>query len=183
MKKNKTIIILIISIITATLAIGVFVFFLKVIKNKNEHISIVLSEIEEKTREKEEATIFAEKVTEIKSLQDSIASHFLDSNKVDTFVDYLEKIGMKLGSSVSVKSIEIPPEVKDVISAEISVSGRFQEVMETIIYLENIPYQVNVTKLYLNKNTKEEQGELNVGGPNSSSQNWEADISFIILKL
>ncbi len=186
MKRNKTILILISSIIATILAICLFIFFMKVIKNKNEHTSVVLSTLENKMKEKEESMIFAEKVTEIKSLQDSINSHFLDPNKVDTFVGYLEEIGSNLGSSVSVKSIEVPSKTKNIISVKILVSGTFQEAMETISYLENIPYQLDITQIYLNK----DMGENSQDSPGTISQSevskmpiWQADISFNILSL
>jgi hypothetical protein len=186
MKKNRTILILISSVLTTILAIGLFIFFLEVIKNKNEHASAVLTTLEDKMKEKEDAMAFAGKITEIKSLQDYINSHFLDSNKVDTFVDYLEGIGSNLGSLVSVKSIEISSKTENIISVKLLVSGTFQEVMETIAYLENIPYQVNITQVYLNKNSDQTaQGNVKAVEQSkiSSASTWQADVSFDILSL
>jgi hypothetical protein len=186
MKKNHTILVLIFSILVTILAIGLFVFFLKVIKNKNEHTSVVLMTLEEKMKEKEEAMVFAGKIAEIKSLKDSINNYFLDSNKIDTFVDYLEEIGSNTGSKVSVKSIEIPSKAENIISVKLSVVGTFQEVMETIAYLENIPYQVNITQVYLNKDTGQiVQGNVEVIEQNKISEMpiWQADVSFNILSL
>jgi len=183
MKKNNTILILIFSIIATILAVCLFIFFWKVIENKNEHISVVLNTLEEKMKEKEDAMTFAQKITEIKLLQDSIDSHFLDSNKIDRFVDYLEEIGLELGSDVSVESIEILSESENIISVQLSTVGTFQEVMETIAYLENIPYQVDITQIYLNRNMKQENIQTTGKNKVPSVQTWQANVSFNILSL
>lgn len=171
MKKNRTILIFIISIITTVLAICVFIFFLKVIKNKNQHTSVVLSTLSDKLKEKENATMFATKIQEIKSLQNSINERFVKTDKIDTFVEYLEEIGKSFGTEVSVEKIEVPPTKKNLIAIQISIIGTFSNVIKTMSFIENIPYQVNVTELYLNQNTDKE------------IQTWQADMSFNVVSL
>ena len=186
MKKNYTTIIFFISIFVSILAICLFIFFLKVIRNKNEHASVVLTTLEEKMKEKENAIMFSKKVAEIKSLQDSINSHFVDSNKMDTFVGYLEEIGTSLGSEVVVNSIEIPPKTQNIISFQLSISGTFQKVMETITFLENIPYQINITQISLNNDIiQANQVDVKTIAPVkiTSLPTWQANVSFNILSL
>lgn len=183
MKKNHTTPILIVSILVIILAICLFIFFLKVIKNKNQHASVVLTTLEEKMKEKENAIIFAEKVAEIKSLQDSINSYFVDPNKIDTFVGYLEEIGLSLGSEISVESIEIPPKTKNTIVFKLSIIGTFKEVMKTITFLENIPYKINITQIYLNKEMTQQTQEVIVESEIQKVPTWQADVSFNILSL
>lgn len=184
MKKHLTIPIFIFSILTAIFAVLLFVFFFKVIENKNQHASVVLVTLQEKLKEKEDSIIFSGKVAELKSIQDSINSYFVDSNKIDTFVSYLEGIG--LGSVVSVKSIEIPIKTKNTIAIKVSVTGTFKEVMNTITMLENIPYQVNITQIYLNESQKEvvqDNFKVTTKPKVSKISTWQADISFNILSL
>lgn len=186
MKKNHTILILIFSILTTILIICLFIFFLKVIKNKNQHTSVVLTTLQEKMKEKENAMMFAEKVAEIKSLQDSLNSHFVDPNKIDTFVDYLEKIGSDLGSLVSIKSINIPPKTKNTIIFNLSITGTFEEVMRTIAFLENISYRINIIQVYLNKEIEQQaqrKPEVIVKDKIGKIPTWQADVSFNILSL
>jgi len=180
MKKTHTIFTLVFSILATVAVICILVFLLKVIQNKNEHASAVLVTLAEKTKEKENAVSFAEQVTEIKELQDSIISHFVNPNKIDTFVSYLEEIGPKIGSEVTVENIEMPKVANNTIIFDLTVEGTFREVMQTINFLENIPYRVNITQVYLNKNSKEV-----VGGKNKTStiSNWRADVSFSIVSL
>jgi hypothetical protein len=186
MKKTHTILKLILSIIVTILAIGLLVLFLRIIKNKDQNISVVIATLQEKMKEKEDAAIFAEKVTEIKLLQDSTNSHFVDSDKIDTFVGYLEEMGSSLGSEVSIKNIEIPEKTKKLISFKLSILGTFQEVMKTITFLENIPYQINITQVYLNKEIQESpQGSIEDKKDEiiQTTSNWQADVSFNILSL
>lgn len=183
MKKNKTILILIISIITAVFAILVFIFFMKVIKNKNEHISAVTAILGEKMREKEESVLYAERIAEIKTLQSSINNYFINIKKVDTFVDYLEQIGTNMKSVISVKNIEIPEKDGGVISVKLLIAGTFEEVMNTVNYLENIPYQIDIIQVNLDKqpeNNNENKNEV-VKQKNLQTATWQADVSFNIL--
>jgi hypothetical protein len=177
-KKIHTTFFLIFSIITLIAVALLFTFFFKAIKNKNEHISIAVTTLEEKMKEKENAILNASKVTEIKEIQSTINGYFVDPNKIDTFVDYLEKIGLNLGSNLLVNNIEIPPNTKNTISFKISITGTFQNVMRTVTLIENIPYQINVTRVYFNKKEK-----ASIPDENVKPLIWQADVSFNILSL
>jgi len=183
MKKNFTIPLFIFSIIATVLAVLLFIFFLKVIKNKNEHTGAVLATLSEKMKEKENTIIFAEKVAETKKIQDSVNSYFIDPNKVDIFVDYLEGIGSNFNSTVSVTNIEVPPKSKNTISVRLSVNGKFEDVMKTVSYLENIPYQIEVTELSVNKNVGAQTQSGSTPPVAQDNLGWEADVYFNILSL
>ena len=182
MKKSHTNIIFILSVIMAITTICLFIFLFYVIRNKNEHASAVLVTLEEKIKEKENAVIFSERKLEIENIQHTIDDYFVDPNKIDTFVSYLEDLNKDAGVEISVESIEIPPKTKNTISIKLSAEGDFQEVIKTIYLLENIPYQVNFTQVNLNQNI---QQPIIKEGKNVSSEitTWQADVSFNILSL
>ena len=175
MRKSHTIIILILSFIITAVTILLFFFLLKVIENKNQHASAVLETLKDKIQEKENATINASRLDELNQIQNNVNNYFVDKDKIDIFVNYLEDMGLKLGSSVSVESIELLEKSKDIISVKLSVGGTFGKVMNTISFLENIPYQINITQIYLSKDTKQVK--------NQKTQTWQANISFNILSL
>ncbi|MFA6251302.1 MAG: hypothetical protein WC603_01600 [Candidatus Paceibacterota bacterium] len=182
MKKRNSILILILSLITTLLVLGALGFFLRIIKNKNQHISVSIATLEKKLKDKEEIVTFAEKLSEIESIRDTISSRFIDPNKIDTFVNYLEDLDSDIGSDIAVKNIEISPKVKNSIAFKILITGTFQEVMETISLLENIPYEVDVTQVYLNKDLAQvidTQDEKQT--PVIKVSTWQADIAFNIL--
>jgi hypothetical protein len=184
MKNNQTTYTLIFSIFVGILAICLFVFFLRVIKNKNIHTSAVLSTLENKMQDKEDALKFSEKIAEIKTLEDSMNSRFLDPEKIDTFVNYLEKIGQDIGSILLVNNIEIPTKIKNKILFRVSIEGKFGEVIRTITLLENIPYQINITQVYINKNMKKQIQKEDENGKLimiEEEPKWQADVFFSIL--
>ena len=181
MKRSYTILIFIASIITTIIVVGLFVFFLNVIKNKNEHISAVFSALEEKIAEKENARIFSEKISEIKLIDSNLDDYFVNPNTIDTFVGYLEGIGPTMGVGISVNGVEVPTKTKNLITFKLSVKGSFQNVARTISFLENIPYQINITQFYLNKGLKSQDADELNKEIDLSVTLWQADISFDIL--
>jgi hypothetical protein len=184
MKKNKTTSFLIFSVFIVILVVLLLVLFINVIKNKNLHISAVATTLGEKMKEKEDATVNVSKITEIKSIQESINNYFVDPNRIDTFVSYLEGIGSDIGSSVEVNGIDIPQKTKNTIAFKLSIKGTFEEVMKTISFMENIPYQIDITQIYLNENAKpfeEKDTKTDTKVKIVKSPIWQADISFNIL--
>lgn len=181
MKKNRTILIFILSTLITIFVVCLLVFFLKIIENKNKHISAVIGTIEEKLKEKENVTIFAEKISEITLLQNSINSHFVDSNKIDSLVNYLEDIDLGIGSEVLIKNIEILQNPQNIISFKILITGTFEQIMKTITFLENIPYMINITQVSLNKNFSPEPTREKTETYVFTMPTWQADVSFNVL--
>lgn len=156
MKNRKTITLLILSVITAILVWGAFWFIWHIIKNKNEHSSVVIATLEEKMTDKQNASLFAEKFDEIKTLRNSLTSHFVDKSKVDEFVNYLEDLSLITNARITIVGIDIPEEIKNTIKIDMSIDGEFDEVAKTIKLLENIPYQTTINDLHIIKNIKPE---------------------------
>lgn len=183
MKKIQTTTVFIFSIITTILVICLFVFSLKIIKNKNEHISAVVSTLEGKLKEKENMVALSEKVAEIKKTGEILNNYLVDSNKIDVFVSYLEDLGSSLGSKISVENIEISKDVKNKILIKLLITGNFQNVAKTIGFLENIPYEVDINQMYLNKDLTPPTDLADKKVKTVSSPTWQADVSFNILSL
>jgi len=182
MKKNITILVLIISALLMIVIVGLFVFSLKLIKNKNQHTSTVISTLEDKIKQKKEIELFSKRIEEIENLKNSIESLYVDANKIDKFVSDLEALGSSLGSEVLVKKVEVPVKSKNTIEFEVSIAGNFDQVIKTIVLLENIPYQITVNRFYLNKDF-EKQEEGTIKEIISRTPSWQADLSFSILSL
>lgn len=160
MKKNYTILTLGISIFLSLMVVLVFAFFFKVIKIKNENTSKTLITLANKTADKKNADILVKKFSELRETKDRIASYFVDPSHIDIFVDYLENLGIKNDSELIVKNVEVSEKEKESILFKISVTGDFSNVMKIVHLLENIPYQVNLTQVFLNKEIKTEEVEI-----------------------
>lgn len=169
MKKNYTTLIFITSILWLIVVVIVLIFFLKIIKNKNQHTAVILTNLQEKILEKENVLMFNEKISEIESLQKKVNDLFVNPNKIDEFVNYLEEIGKITNSEVSVKDVK---EDKDILTFTLLMKGEFDNVIKSISLLENIPYQTDITSVVLN----EEVGENLI-------KTVQADVIFNILSL
>lgn len=181
MKKNHVILSFIFSFTIVIVVMGSFLLILNVIKNKNQHTSAIFYALQQKMTDKEKIDNSKEKIQEMKLLQDKIDQYFVDPNQIDKFVGYLEDIGATIGSEVSVKGIDISKKENNLVSFKLSTRGTFQEIMKTITFLENIPYQIKITQVYLNKDLNKDIPIEKTKIPTDFT--WQADISFDILKL
>jgi hypothetical protein len=163
------------------LVVGAFVVFFKIIKNKNENTSLTLATLHQKIKEKEDSIIFAERIAEIQTLQNEVASSLINPNNIDKFAGYLEEVGASMGTEVFINNIEVPPKIKNTMIFKISIDGEFQEVMKTIALLENIPYQINLTQVYLNKEIIQLTSEEIKSNKVPNTQTWQANVVFNIL--
>lgn len=181
MNKKKTIFKLLLSIFTCLLIIVFFIFFLKIIKNKNQNTSMSLINLEEKINQKERSIMFSEKSSEIKDLQNSINNYFVETKKIDKFVNYLEDIGSGVGSEIIVKEILASEKTEGIIEFQVLIKGNFDQVTKTVLFLENIPYQIEIMRVYYNKDLKREieNDKKDLVAPTI----WQADVSFNILSL
>lgn len=173
---------LIFSALIALFLVGLFLFSLNVIKNKNQHIAAVLTTLEKKQKEKENILNISQEVEGIKKTKEIITSYFVNPNKIDTFVSYLEDIGLSSGSKIIVKDINISKKIGSKISIKLSILGTFNQVSNTINFLENIPYEVDINQMYLNKDINQAvASDLNVN--NTIVPTWQAEVSFDVLSL
>lgn len=183
MKKKYTNLMLIVSIVMALITISAFIFIFKVIENKNKHASKVLITLADKMAEKENAKLLAKKVTELGIVHENINNYFIDPSKIDTFVDYLEKLGIENKTDLSIKNIEAREKEQNIITFEVLVSGSFNDVMKVVYLLENIPYNVSLNQVFINENTKKIEEEVKGIKKETIISNWQADIIFNILNL
>ncbi len=178
MNKNKTITIFIFSLIASLFIAAIFLFFFKIIKNKNEHTSAVLTALENKILIKQNANAITEKKSEIEATQVEINSHFVNPFEIDSFVEFLENLGTNAGTTVKVKSVEIAKAASNTISIEIEADGDFSPVMRTIRLLENSPYKIHIDRMNLTKDIS--SVTETVGGVEKTKEIkiWKANIYF-----
>lgn len=182
MDKKYDNLILIISILIALFTIFASVFFFKVIQNKNEHTSRVLLTLSERMNDQKNAEILKNKLDELNLIEKEINDYFVDPNKIDTFVDYLEKLGIDNNTELIIKNVEILSKKKNTIAIKVLITGDFTNVMKVIYALENISYNVNLNQAFVNKESKTTIG-VNETDEEVVTSFWQADLSFEILTL
>lgn len=182
MYKNRTILTLILSSVVMIISIATLIFFFKIIANKNEHTSAVLLNLSNKMAKKNNFESVKNKIDKVKQTEDTINSYFVDSAKIDSFISYLEELGTNFNTEVKVESFENSPADKNTLLVRISCKGTFSDILNTILLLENTPYQIHITKTSL---TQQQQTntivDKNGKSITTSIPSWQATISFNIL--
>jgi hypothetical protein len=181
MNKNRTKILFALSIVTMMLACTTLVFFLRVIKNKNEHTSALTLTLADKMAEKQSTEDTKKKTGEVETTRALVESYFVNSSESDAFINYLEGLGTTAGSEVTVDSLDIAPASKNILLVQISGSGTFSSLMRTLELLENSPYKIHVMRTYFNQQsivdtTGDAKAPKKTAGPT-----WKSEIGFSVL--
>lgn len=178
--KTKTTIKLIFSVVTTIAVSLLLIFVFKIIKNKNMHTNAILATLESKMIEKENISLMSDKISEYENTRELIDSYFVNKKSADYFVEYLENLGKENNTELSVKSIGLKNdknEEGDLISIKVFIEGSFNNVIKSLIVLENSPYNIFINSLYLNKDltviTEEDVGTGDI--------KWSADVTFDVL--
>jgi len=183
MKRDHTKLILIISILIALVFTFVLFSFFKVIKNKNEYISKVLTTLSNKITSKNNAELLIKKSSELDNIYKTINSYFIDSTKINIFVDNLENLGSENNTTLTVKNVAISNTQKKTILVGVSVVGNFNNVIKVIYLLENSSFYVNVTQAFVNKKINPIDLKVKDKKISNTPPIWQADISFSVLTL
>jgi Tfp pilus assembly protein PilO len=188
MKTKKTNLILVISILTFLIVIVFFVYFLRIIKNKNNHISAVMTTLENKITEKRNLNVLEKKRMEMDGIHKRIGGFLVNTASIDTFVEYLEGVGFDNNVELTVKGIDVPKNEKNKININLDMRGSFQDVMKVVALLENAPFNIIISSTFLNK---EESTYINPSIEISKNKElplpakslWQANVSFSVLTL
>ncbi|HCY26124.1 TPA: hypothetical protein DIC38_00355 [Candidatus Nomurabacteria bacterium] len=156
----------------------VFIFFFKIIENKNKHTGAVLYTLQEKILDKENSESLKDRLVEIETTFNKIDGYLFDKESVDTFVGYIEDLGSSVGAEISVRSIDAIKNEKNLMKIKVHSNGSFSSVIKSISLIENMSYKIEVVQVYLNRNleTEEKEGEQT----KTILNNWGADITFNI---
>ena len=170
MSKKNNKFIFIISIITAIISIGIFVIFIKIIQNKNEHIEATISYIEGVEKETRNLNTNGSKIEEIKHSSDIVDSYFINSANIESFTNSLNQIGLSNKTYFRIKSITSDPIDSNYIIVDISINGDPSDITRVISLIKNMPYAITVNMISLNKETIKDT-------------TWQANISLSVLRL
>lgn len=195
MKKTNSNIILVISALIFIMLIILCVYFYKVIGNKNRHISAVISTLENKMKEKEGINALNARMIELNEMNKKVGNYLANTSQIDTFVEYLEGMGVSNDVELSVKSVEIPKNEKNKIALTIDTKGSFQNILKVIALLENAPYNISITSLYFSKDLSSflEDNNADTLSDNKTDKTkeiivppkllWQASLSFTVVSI
>lgn len=188
MNKKSTNLVLIVSTLISIALLGSFVYLTNVIKNKNKHISVVTSTLQEKINEKDNMKILEKRMLDLGDTRNKINSYFIDTSNVDEFVEYLEGLGDTYGAELLVRSVDTPNNEKNKLVFGIEINGSFSNLTKIVSILENSPYNISFDSLYLNKITETVKEETVDPKSKSSTTptikpSWQAIANFTVLSL
>lgn len=184
MYKKRTTLTLILSMLAMVISIATLVLFFKIIANKNEHTSALSRSLVDKIAMKENADTLIKNIDEVENIKKIINEHFVDSTKIDSFIDYLEKLGVSASTEVKVESFDTSKTEKNILSVTLSINGKFSNIINTIKLLENAPYQIHIIRTSLIEQSKSISKEIKTGDNVSiGTPEWQASVSFNVLTL
>lgn len=180
---RPTFLILSVASLVLCLSVGVFIFFFKAIENKNQHTSAVLTTLKDKISQKEDTNILVKKIQEVDKIKESVLPHFVDSSRINVFVDGLENLGVDTGTKIKVTDVSVSTNDTNSILVKISINGSFAKVAQTIALLENSRYQVHMTNMYINKHLTAAVLDAKGKVITPESREWQADLSFSVMSI
>lgn len=181
MKNSKQTILFTISLVTLLAAVSLFVFFLHVIKNKNNHTSAVLTTLENNLLRKQNIDTITKKVNEVERTRDTINSYFVNTKEIDSFVNYLESLGNSSMAELRVERFESIPNVPNTLSVRVSINGQFSNVIRTFKLLENSPYKISINNFNMNHITETVTETINGKEFTKDKFSWQSTVTFNIL--
>lgn len=162
-------------------SVATFIFFLKIIANKNEHTSAILVALANKVARKENKESLMKKISEVELTKETVGGFFVESTKIDSFIDYLEKLGASINTEVKVEDFDISETDKNTLLVKLSTKGSFSNVMRMILLLENAPYQIHITSTSLEQQSRPVTIDETGNSTSTGASIWKGTISFSIL--
>jgi len=186
MNKKLTIFTLVTLTIISILSILLVVFIFRDIEKKNKNTSSFLASIEQKSVSKEEINFLAQKNAEATTAEKIINDLFVNKANIVTFVNYLEILGTDSNIEVTVKNVNVVEKDKNKISVSLLVRGKYEDIMKLLKLLDNAPYYIHITKVFLNKEESQPIATTTLNTKDAKvitveSPMWQGEISFITL--
>lgn len=184
MPLKKTYIIFFITLASALMATLVFFYIFRIIKNKNDHSSNLLSSIQSITDQKNNISTLQKTVAETKEKEAKLSTYLVHSNSLNDFIGFLEGEGSALSMPVEVLSVNATSGGANKINVEIKGTGSFENTMRLLALIENAPYQIHIEHTYINKVAGAAETSSNATGTVSqktSNSNFEINISFNVV--
>lgn len=163
--------ILFITLAMAAISAGFFVFVFLTIKNKNQHSAAVNDAILEKNKEIENIAYLKDTIDNTKQKSQKLSSYLVDSGRVDEFVSAVESEGSLVGAPVTVTSVDFVKTKKNTISIEFGSKGTFDQMMHLATIVENMPYEISVKKVFLNRSISDPTKP-------AAANSWELQMGF-----
>lgn len=159
----------ILGVLTAVGIFGYGYFFYTIIA-ENEKTSLLRGEIE--LREKEENRSLSERnlIRGTEEERQTLNGYFINSNSIVSFIERLEALGRASNVGMTLSSVDIDKNRKNVLKINLRVSGSFQGIYYLISLIEAMPYEIEVNRFSLSRSAGQ-----------TFTKKWEGETSFELL--
>jgi hypothetical protein len=164
MKNKKNIIAIILIIALNGLALASWLYLFSYLGEKSDFIKGQQEKISINDKRFENSNSLRSSVNEITDKKQKIDLVFLDKENIVGFIEKLESLAGKTGSSIEIGNISESQE-KNGLSVQFALTGEFSKLFQYLSFLENLPYLVDVSSVNFKK---------------ESAKQWEADFEILV---
>lgn len=154
MKNKKIIITVVLIALLNGIALTGWIYFLSVIKNQADMIRDIQSKTAVNEKKAESGRSLKNLMAEIAVEKQKINSVFLEKQDIIKFIEELESIADKTGTSIELGNINTSYETQNP-HLQFFLRGNFSQLFHYLVLLENIPYTISIDKMYLQKQQKD----------------------------
>lgn len=153
--KNKTNIQVLLALCAALLAVGGFVFSTYYIGGLTEKTSLLKEEIETKEIKIKRIQYLNKSAEKTNEDRTKLLDYFIKSDGAVDFVSSLEEVASSFNLVYSTNSIEnteietLSAQDKQLLRVSMTLSGGWRNVVGYLLYIESLPYALNIEKLEL----------------------------------
>ena len=156
-------------------ATGALFYF---ISRKNITAAELKSEILFRQEQAEKLQFLVKAAAETEDKRSKLSSYFVSSADTAKFFDDIEALGRRSGASFAVTSAEWGKDPAiPLLSLSFASSGKFEDIYELLLLLENAPFESKLTKFSIKKSLSPESA-----GAKTESM-WEGSFSLEILSV
>lgn len=153
---------------------GIYSTLFIVIKNKNNHISVLQNQVDIEVRKDQRLHSIKQLVADLDKDIKQIDTYFISEDGVVDFLENLEALGSVADVSVGVNSVSIDESTDtglpyELLKIDFVARGSWENVMQLISLLETFPLGIVIERMQLEHL--------------SDQSSWQANIRFTVLKL
>lgn len=126
----------------------VYIFAYNLLRNINEATSKTQQLIALELSKKENAGTLQRVVAETKVEREKLSTYFVTQDQIVSFIDTIEKYKDVTGATVTFSTVDYNKNTKN-LSLALVVRGTFSQVYQTLLLLENAPYEFAFDKINL----------------------------------
>lgn len=166
---------LIASLLFLLSAVAVFIFLHQKITSNIEVSMVREAELQTETSKKNESKSYERLLKLVETERAQLDTHFIKSTDVVVFLDTVEDLAPRVNAKAEVALVDIAPDSTS-LNVEMKASGTFEALYRFLMLLENLPYQVEIVSMNLQR-----PGAAGEAVSGSAAVEWSATFQIKLL--